>query len=150
MFSHDLRIPNNFITLENYKSKTNPQTTTFCEKLCIDDPLALLIGQWSRSSLTVNEPENMDSTFPSFVNSTVCSINEDELLDKTSEKIPISPFVLPEPKNDSTCSNIDENSFMNNCSSIIMPNTSTEESHEDVHQSQGKCYKRLNIFYILL
>lgn len=145
MFSHDLSIPNNFVTLENYKSKTNPQTTTFCEKLCIDDPLALLLGQWSLSNLTENEPE-MDSTFSSFVNSTVCSINEDELIDKTSEKLPMSPFVLPEPKNDSTCSNINENSFLNNCSSIIMPNTSTEESCEDVHQSQGKLYKTLKIF----
>jgi len=142
MFSHDLVIPNNFITLENYKSKTNPQTTTFCEKLCIDDPLALLLGQWSRSNLTENEPE-MDSTFSSFVNSTVCSNNEDELLDKTSEKLPMSPFVLPKPKNDNIYSNIDENSFLNNSSSLIMQNTSTEESYEDVHQSQGKLYKIL-------
>ncbi|XP_022179807.1 lariat debranching enzyme [Myzus persicae] len=135
MFSHDLRIPNNFITLENYRSKTNPQTTTFCDKLSIDDPLALLLGQWSRSNLTENEPE-MDSTFSSFVNSTVCSNNEDELIDKTSEKLPMSPFVLPEPKNDSTCSNINDNSFLDNCSSITMSNTSTEESYKDVHQSQ--------------
>jgi len=150
MFSHDLRIPNNFITLENYKSKTNPQTTNFCEKLYIDDPLALLLGQWSRSNLTENEHE-MDSTFSSFVNSTVCSNNDDEIEDteKSSEKLPMSPFILPEPKNDSTYSNINENSFLNNCSSTTVPNTSIEKSDEDMHQSQGKCKKIVKIFQLL-
>lgn len=144
MFSNDLVIPNNFISLENYKSKTNPQTTTFCEKLCIDDPLALLLGQWSRSNLTLNENEN-DSTFSSFVNSTVCSNYEDELVDKTPEKLPLSPFVLPEPKNDSTCTNMDENSFLNNSPSKIMPITSTDEFNEEIQQPQGKYYEMLKM-----
>ncbi|XP_026812226.1 lariat debranching enzyme [Rhopalosiphum maidis] len=157
MFSHDLRIPNNFITLENYKSNTNPQTTNFCEKLCIDDPLALLLGQWSRSNLTENEHE-MDSTFSSFLNSTVCSNNDDEIEDKSSEKLSMSPFILPEPKNDSTYSNINENLFLNNCSNITTPNKSMEKSDEDIQQSQDadvnievnnittktKCLKRRN------
>jgi hypothetical protein len=147
MFSHDLRIPNNFITLENYKSKTNPQTTNFCEKLCIDDPLALLLGQWSCSNLTENEHE-MDSTFSSFLNSTVCSNNEDEIENKSSEKLSMSPFILPEPKNDSTYSNINENSFLNNCSNITTPNKSIEKSDEDIQQSQGKCCKILKMFQL--
>jgi len=147
MFSHDLRIPNNFISLENYKSKTNPQTTNFCEKLCIDDPLALLLGQWSRSNLTENEHE-MDSTFSSFLNSTVCSNNEDEIENKSSEKLSMSPFILPEPKNDSTYSNINENSFLNNCSNITTPNKSIEKSDEDIQQSQGKCCKILKMFQL--
>jgi len=147
MFSNDLKIPNNFISLKNYKSKTNPQTTAFCEKLCIDDPLALLLGQWSHSDLTENEHE-MDSTFSSFINSTVCSNNEEELIDKTSEKLPMSPFVLPEPKNDSTCSNTNDNSILNNCPSLIKPNTSTEVSDEQNQQSQGKCHEIIKIFLL--
>lgn len=125
MFSNDLTIPNNFIGLENYKTKTNPQTTEFCDKLCVDDPLALLLGQWTRSSLSHNDKET-DITYTSFIDSTICSNNEDELVDNTSEKLPMSPFVLPEPKNDTTLIESEKTSLFN-ISSDLITNTSTEE-----------------------
>jgi len=131
MFSNDLVIPKNFISIEHYKTKTNPQTTQFCDKLCVDDSLALLLGQWTHLSLSQNDPEP-DSTFSSFINSTVCSNNEDEVINNTSEKKPMSILVLPEPKNDTTrdttFTDTDENSLLNTTCSSITPNTSIEVS----------------------
>lgn len=135
MFSNDLIIPKNFINLENYKTKTNPQTTIFCDKLYIDDPLALVLGQWTRSSLSHNE-DRMDSTFTSFINSTTCSINEDELIGnyKDSEKLTISQLVLPEPKHLIINTNTNENTSS-------LPNTSVDESeNKESNKSQGKYY----------
>lgn len=142
MFSNDLIIPKNFISLENYKSKTNPQTTKFCNQLFVDDPLALVLGQWPRTTLFQSESE-IDSTFSSFINSTICSNNEDESFDKTSEKLNISQLVLPEPKNDTTHTDSDENSYMNNSSNNKHVSTEEpiiEESSETFHQPQCKCY----------
>lgn len=142
MFSNDLIIPKNFVSLENYKTKTNPQTTKFCNQLCVDDPLALVLGQWPQTNLYQSDSEiEIDSTFSSFVNSTVCSNNEDETLDKTSEKLNTSLLVLPKPKNDTFNTDSDENSFFNNSSNI--PQISTEESKseefsETHQQPQGK------------
>lgn len=139
-------IPKNFVSIEHYKTKTNPQTTQFCDKLCVDDSLALLLGQWTRLSLSQNDPEP-NSTFSSFINSTVCSNNESELLDNTSEEKPMSILVLPEPKNDTTrdttFTDTDENSLLNTTCSLITPNTSTEalinESNDSKNgQSEGK------------
>lgn len=130
MFLNDLIIPKNFISLENYKTKTNPQTTKFCNQLCIDDPLALVMGQIGRTSLCQNEPE-LDSTFSTFMDSTLCSNNEDDSIVNNSPKLPISAFVLPEPKNDSTYTNIDESSFLNNSSHLIEPDISTEKSKNE-------------------
>lgn len=138
MFSNDLIIPTNFISLENYKTKTNPQTTTFCDKLRLDDPLALVLGHWSRSSLSLDE-QIMDSTFSSFVNSTLCSNDEDEVIDTSSEKSSMSPFVLPEPKNDTIYTDTDDNSDLN-ISSFITSNSLTEECNEKIDQPHGKCY----------
>lgn len=152
MFSNDLVIPTNFISLENYKTKTNPQTTLLCNKLCVDDPFALLLGQWPRLNLSQNENElEMDSTFSSFMNSTVCSSNEDESINETSKKTSMIPLVLPEPKNDSSYTNTDENSFFNTSCSFITVNDSKEElsngeSNEESTQSQSKQY--YFIFYI--
>lgn len=143
MFSNDLVIPKNFVSLETYKTKTNPQTTTFCDKLCVDDPLALLLGKWPRSSLSHSEQE-MNSTFSSFVNSTVCSNNENESIDNTPEKLTMSPFILPEPKNnDTTYIDAEKNVSSNNgFSSFNLSNTSeelaNEVSTETNHQSPGK------------
>lgn len=145
MFSNDLVIPKNFVSLETYKTKTNPQTTTFCDKLCVDDPLALLLGKWSRASLSHTEPE-MDSTFSSFINSTICSNNENESIDNTTEKISMSPFILPEPKNDATYMDAEKNVSSNNdFSSFNTSNTSSEElvnevSTETNHQLAGNFY----------
>lgn len=142
MFSNNLIISKNFITLENYKTKTNPQTTNLCHTLRVDDPFAMVFGQWTRFSLSCDK-QDMDSTFSSFINSTVCSNNEDELINETSETTPKSPFILPEPKNDTTYTNTDEDSLLNNSNSTIMSNISTEESKYDEsndknnHTSQG-------------
>lgn len=139
MFKNDLIIPKNFISLENYKTKTNPQTTTFCDKLFVDDPLALVLGQWPRSNISYNEQE-IDSTFSSFINSTVCSNNEDKLIDKSSEKLSMSPFILPEPINDITYT--DNSSVLNN--NISIPNNqqiseeSINEVSYDTNQPHGK------------
>lgn len=142
MFSNNLTIPKNFVSLENYKSKTNPQTTQFCDKLCVDDPLALLLGKWTRSSLSNNDPE-ADNTFSSFVNSTVCSNNEDDFIDHNSEKLP--SFVLPEPKNDTTYTDLDKSTLFDITSSSI-PDTSSEEpkseeTNEEMHQLEGNLLK---------
>lgn len=139
MFLNDLIIPNNFISLENYKTKTNPQTTTFCDKLRVDDPLALVLGHMSRSNLSLDDDQIMDSTFSSFVNSTLCSNDEDEVINSRSEKLSMSPFVLPEPKNDTINTDTDENSDLN-FSSFITSNSFTEESDEKINQSHGKYY----------
>lgn len=160
MFKNDLIIPKNFISLENYKTKTNPQTTMFCDKLFVDDPLALVLGQWPRSNLSCNEKE-IDSTFSSFVNSTVCSINEDNLIDKSSEKLSMSPFILPEPKNDTICT--DDNPLLDGSSSVSITNiqqTLSEESTNDKSSEKNqlngkyvylhKCKKKTIIFIIVL
>jgi len=158
MFKSDLIIPKNFISLENYKTKTNPQTTTFCNKLFVDDPLALVLGQWPRSTLSNNEQE-MDSTFSSFINSTVCSDNEDKLVDKSSEELSISHLILPEPKNDTTYT--DANSLLNNSSNILIPNiqqVSSEESTNEIsneesqlHGNYFNLHKNIkNIFYYII
>lgn len=142
MFSNNLIISKNFITLENYKTKTNPQTTNLCRTLCVDDPFALVLGQWTRSSLSCDE-QDMDSTYSSFLNSTVLSNNEDQLLNETLETTPKNKFILPEPKNDITYINTDEDSLLNNSCSTTMSNISTEESKFDDsndknnHTSQG-------------
>lgn len=135
MFSNDLTVPNNFIGLENYKTKTNPQTTTFCDKLYIDDPLALVLGQWTRSSLSHNE-EGADSTFTSFINSTIGSINEDELIGscKKLEKLPISQLILPEPKNYITSTSTNE------CTSGISNTSIDKLENEESNKSHGKYY----------
>lgn len=125
MFSNDLMIPKNFVGLDKYKTKTNPQTTQFCDKLCVDDPLALVLGQWSRSSLSQNDPET-DSTFSSFINSTMCLNNEDELKDNSSEKLCMPLLVLPEPKN-TTLTDTDENILLDTTSNIITPTSSIDE-----------------------
>jgi hypothetical protein len=138
MFSNDLVIPKNFISLENYKTKTNPQTTKFCDQLSIDDPLALVLGQWTRSSLSQNDQE-MDSTFSSFINSTVCSYDEEDCIEEMSKQLPMSPFVLPEPKNDTNYTNNDD-SLLNN--SLLVSNMSSEEPNTKSNQSQGKFIKR--------
>lgn len=140
MFSNDLIIPKNFISLENYKTKTNPQTTKFCDQLCIDDPLALVLGQWTRSSLSQND-QDMDSTFSSFINSTVCSNDEEDCLKEMSEKLPTSPFVLPEPKNNTYYMSNDDDSLLNNSSNLLISNASSEDSNIILHQSQGKFIK---------
>lgn len=142
MFSNNMIIPKNFISLENYKTKTNPQTTTFCDQLRVDDPLALVLGQWTRSSLSLNDQE-MDSTFSSFVNSTVCSNNAEDCMDKiSSENLPMSSFVLPEPKNDSTYTNNENNSLLNDNLKLLVSNISSEETNKTVLQSKGKFTKR--------
>lgn len=125
MFSNDLMIPKNFIGLDKYKTKTNPQTTQFCDKLCVDDPLALVLGHWSRLNLSQNDPE-ADSAFSSFINSTVGLNNEDELMDNSSEKLFMPSLVLPEPKN-TTFTDTDENILLDTTSNIITPDSSTEE-----------------------
>lgn len=127
MFSNNLIISKNFISLENYKTKTNPQTTTFCDTLRVDDPFALVLGQWTRSSLSCDEQE-MDSTYSSFLNSTVCSNNENELINETLEIVPKTPLVLPEPKNDEIYINTNDDSLLNNSN---LPNISTEESKNE-------------------
>lgn len=149
MFSRDLVIPNNFISIEHYKTKTNPQTTQFCDKLCVDDSLALLLGKWTRLSLSQNDSEP-DSTFSSFIDSTICSNNEDELIaESTYKKKSMPTLVLPEPKNetnknttDIVITNMDEDSLLNITYSSITSNTSTEillsESNNKNSQSEGK------------
>lgn len=142
MFSNNLIIPKNFISFENYKTKTNPQTTKFCNQLCMDDPLALVLGQWPQTTLLQSDSE-IDSTFSSFVNSTICSNNEDESLDKTPEKSNTSLLLLPEPKNDTFHTDPDENFFLNNSSNIKQVSTeesNNEESSETHHQLLGEYY----------
>lgn len=156
MFSNDLIIPKNFVSLENYKTKTNPQTTKFCNQLCVDDPLALVLGQWPGTGTTLFQSDSeIDSTFSSFVNSTVCSNNEDESLDKTSEKLNMSLLMLPEPKNDTFQADSDENSYLNNISNVKEISTEESKSKEfsETHNLlQGKyyylfTYKIYKVFY---
>lgn len=142
MFSNDLMIPKNFISLDKYKTKTNPQTTQFCDKLCVDDPLALVLRQWSRLSLSQNETET-NSAFTSFINSTVCLNNENELMDNSSEKLFMPSLVLPEPKN-TTFTDTDENILLDTTSNIT-PNSSTEDLQSQNfnaknHQPESKYY----------
>lgn len=76
MFDNDFRIPLNFtqtakafepLPYRDYnrgtkqpKAQLNPQTTAFCEKLGVSDPLELLIGKPVIDSVPVTNPDEID------------------------------------------------------------------------------------------
>ncbi|VVC28865.1 Calcineurin-like phosphoesterase domain, ApaH type,Lariat debranching enzyme, C-terminal,Metallo- [Cinara cedri] len=145
MFSNNLIISNNFIKLGNYKTKTNPQTTKFCNTLRVDDPFALVLGHWPGYSLFFDKQEDedsvTDSTYSSFLNSTVCSNNDNEL-NETIETTPKTQFVLPEPKNDTVDINTDGESLLNNFN-IATANISTDESKYEDSNIKNNCTSQI-------
>lgn len=95
----NLRIPQNFTaTAETYNqskgkprmemvqmppSRLNPQTTTLCNRLSIDDPMALLLGEKKRSVMSpkVTQPQSRlnDSELNVTLETSKMSNNPDEV-----------------------------------------------------------------------
>ncbi|KAI5719902.1 hypothetical protein M8J76_016486 [Diaphorina citri] len=108
-FDSNFTVPSNFIcTAPPYNpnqpssnrnkqahSKVHPNTTAFCEQLCIDDPLALLLAQSTPSSLN-DSYGSFQSTIPSGL-STPCSKKDAPVQNLGSlQKFKLN---LPSPKN---------------------------------------------------
>lgn len=115
-FNNDLRIPENFvITANGHKggvinrsgkqpnAQCNPQTRTFCEKLGIDDPLALILKNSNDSVSSLLEESNIDdSENTSFIDDLdVSNRSGDSTVSSIRTKMS-----LPEPKSDNYDSSI--------------------------------------------
>lgn len=74
-FNNDLRIPNNFVrtaaghtggiinrNVKQPPAQLNPQTKSFCEKLGIDDPLALILNNPNDSVSSLLEESNLEDS----------------------------------------------------------------------------------------
>lgn len=116
-FNNDLRIPKNFVKTapghtggvvnRNEKqpaAQSNPQTISFCEKLCIDDPLGLILKNSDDSVPSLLEESNLiDSEISSFVDD-LDSTNQS--IDSANSSVIRTKLSLPEPKSDNYDSSV--------------------------------------------
>lgn len=135
-FSNDFTIPHNFTpTAPAYNpnqpssnrnkqahSKINPITRAFCETLCVDDPLALLLAQSPQTPSKLNDSYgSFQSTTPSAL-STPSSQPLSAL--SSARKFKLS---LPSPKNISDCSTLDDTVAVSDDSCILLDDSNSEK-----------------------
>lgn len=106
-FRNDLRIPRNFVKtvpghsggvvshkVKQPQAHLNPQTKCFCEKLGVDDPLALVLNNTGDSAASFSEESGLEDS------QNTTTVDDTDATDKSIESVNASlrtRLSLPEP-----------------------------------------------------